>query len=125
MSCVILPALVAPLVPRIGPPMERGLLERAAGLLTVPLPPIVRPADVEPPATSTAVQREDNQLVHPARKDENWTATSESSTVPMYWLSIRRLYTRVRAPTWTLFRFSAIRPTGLRRGARLPGARRP
>lgn len=27
----------------------------------------------------------------------------------MYWLSIRRLYTRVQAPTWALIRFSAVR----------------
>jgi hypothetical protein len=109
MRCVILSALVAPLVSRIPLATERALLELAAGLLTVALPPVVTPADVEPSATSVASQLEDNELVHPGRRDENWTATSASSTVSTYWLSIRRLYTRVQAPTWTLLRFSALR----------------
>jgi hypothetical protein len=109
MVCVILPALGAPLVSRIRQPAERSLLELAASLVAVALAPVIRPTDVEPDATSVAVQREDNELVHPARTDENWTATSASSTVPAYWLSIRRLYTRVQAATWTLLSFSAIR----------------
>jgi hypothetical protein len=108
MSCVILPALVAPLVPRIRQPTKRGLLEPAADLVAVALAAVVAPADVKPPATSAAAQREDGQLVHPARKDENWTATSASSKVSRYWLSIRRLYTRVQAATWALLRFSAV-----------------
>jgi hypothetical protein len=108
MGSVILPALVAPLVPRIRQPMKRGLLVLAAGLRAVTLAPVVRPADVEPSATTAASQLEDNELVHPARTDENWTLTSASSTVCVYWLSIRRLYMRVQAPTWALLRFPAI-----------------
>ena len=105
MRCMVLSAPVAPLVARIPQPTERGLLELAAGLGAVPLAVVVGPADVKSPATSGAVQREDIQLVHPARKVGNWTATSASSTVPRYWLSIRRLYTRVQAVTWTLLSF--------------------
>jgi len=108
MGCMVLPSLVASTVPAIGPSPERGLLAPAAVLGAVALAPIVTPADVESPAASTALQREDHELVHPARKDENWTTTSATRTVSMYWLSIRRLYTRVQAPTWTLLRFSAL-----------------
>ena len=105
---MVLSAPVAPLVARIPQPTERGLLEAAAGLSAVALAVVVAPADVKSPATSAATQREDIQLVHPARKDENWTATSATITVPTYWLSIRRLYTRVQAATWALLRFSAV-----------------
>jgi hypothetical protein len=105
MRCMVLSALVAPLVARIPQPTERGLLEPAAGLIAVALAVVVASADMKSSATSAAVQREDIQLVHPARKVENWTATSASSTIPMYWLSIRRLYTRVQAATWALLSF--------------------
>jgi hypothetical protein len=108
MGSMVLPSLVAPLMPPVRPSPKRGLLERAAVLGAVALAPIVRPADVEPSSASTALQREDHELVHPARKDENWTTTSASRTLWMYWLPIRRLYTRVQAPTWTLLRFSAL-----------------
>jgi hypothetical protein len=109
MGCVILSTLVAPLVPRIRPPTKRSLLELAAGLVAVAMAPVIRPADDESPAAPAATKSEDNELVHPARKDENWTATSSTMTVPRYWLSIRRLYMRVQAPTWALLRFSAVR----------------
>ena len=109
MRCVILSTFVAPLVSRSRTPMNRGLLELAAGVVAVALAPVVRPTDDESFAAPAATQLEDNELVHPARKDENWTATSATITVPTYWLSIRRLYTRVREPTWTLLRFSAVR----------------
>lgn len=125
MVCVILPALGAPLVSRIRQPAERSLLELAASLVAVALAPVIRPTDVEPDATSVAVQREDNELVHPARTDENWTATSASSTVPAYWLSIRRLYTRVQAATWTLLRSPPFGATGSLRAARVPGVSPP
>jgi hypothetical protein len=109
MRRVILPTLVASLVSRSRQPMTRGLLELAAGLIAIALAPVVRPTDDESLAAPTATQLEDNELVHPARKDENWTATSATITVRTYWLSIRRLYTRVQAPTWALIRFSAVR----------------
>jgi hypothetical protein len=109
MRRVILPTFVASSVPRIRQSTKRGLLELAAGVVAVALAPVVRPTDNEPLAAPAATQLEDNELVHPARKDENWTATSATITVPMYWLSIRRLYTRVQAPTWALIRFSAPR----------------
>jgi hypothetical protein len=109
MTCVILPTLVAPLVSRIRQPTKRSLLELAAGLVAVALASVVRSTDDEPLAAPTATQLEDNELVHPARKDKNWTATSATITVPTYWLSIRRLYTRVQAPTWALIHFSAHR----------------
>jgi hypothetical protein len=107
MGCVILSTLVAPLVSGIRPPMQRGLLELAAGLVAVALAPVIRPTDVEPPATSGATQLEDNEPVHPARKDENWTATSATITVRRYWLSIRRRYMRVQLVTGPSFVSSA------------------
>ena len=109
MRRVILSTLVAPLVPRIPQTTKGSLLELAAGVVAVALAPVVRPTDNEFLAAPAAIQLEDNELVHPARKDENWTATSATITVPTYWLSIRRLYTRVQAPTWALIRFSAPR----------------
>jgi hypothetical protein len=60
MGCVILPALVTSLVPRIRQPMKRGLLELAAHLIAVALATVVRPADMEPSATSGTSQLEDN-----------------------------------------------------------------
>jgi hypothetical protein len=105
MSCVVLPAFRASLVSRIPPPTKGGFLELAAGLVAVGLAPVVSPTDDESLAAPAARQLEDNKLVHPARKDENWTTTSANLTVPTYWLSIRRLYTRVQAPTWALIRF--------------------
>ena len=105
MRGVILPALVAPLMPGIRGPMERSLLELAAILAAVTLPSVIRPADEEPPQASPAAQLEDHELVHPRRKDENWTAASGSSIVASYRLSIRWPYMRVQAPTWALLRF--------------------
>lgn len=109
MRCVISATFVAPLVSRSRTPMNRGLLELATGVVAVALAPVVRSTDDESLAASAATQPEDNELVHPARKDENWTTTSVTTTVPVHWLSIRRLYTRVQAPTWALIRFSAVR----------------
>jgi hypothetical protein len=105
MRCMVLPPLVAPLVPGIRSSPQGGLLELAAVLTAVALAPVVGPADVEPPATAAAIQLEDQELVHPARKDENWTTTSRSGTVAPYRLSIRWPYMRVQAPTWALLRF--------------------
>ena len=102
---VISSALVASLVLGIGEPPLARLLELAAGLAAVTLTSVIRLADMELRRASTAAQLEDNELVHPARRDENWTATSAPITVPAYWLSIRRPYARVQAPTWALFRF--------------------
>jgi len=100
--------------------MERCLLEPAATRAAVTLPSVIRPADEEPPQASPAAQLEDNELVHPSRRDENWTAISGASTVREYWLSIRRLYMRVQAPTWALLRFTPpLGPTGTCRPARL------
>ena len=69
------------------------------------------------------VQLEDQELVHPAREDENWTTTSRSGTVAPYRLSIRWPYMRVQAPTWALLRF--IRGSDLQQRTRpgeFPGA---
>ena len=82
MRRVILPTLIASLVPRIPQTTKRGLLELAADLVAIALTPVVRPTDNEPLAAPTATQLEDNELVHPARKDENWTATSAAIKVP-------------------------------------------
>ncbi len=105
MRGVILSALVAPLVSRIREPAGRGLLGLAATIAAVALPPVIRPTNVERRRASAAAQRENNELVHPRGRDENWTPASASTTVRAYWLSIRRLYMRVQASTWTLLRF--------------------
>jgi hypothetical protein len=103
---VISSALVASLVLGIGEPPLARLLELAAGLAAVTLSPVVMLADMELHRASTAAQLEDNKPVHPSQRDENWTAASGATTVPAYWLSIRRLYMRVQAPTWALLRFT-------------------
>jgi hypothetical protein len=114
MCGVVLPALLAPLVAGIRGAMECSLLALAAFRAAVALPSIIRPTDEEPLQASPAAQREDHKLVHPSRRDENWTATSGSTTVRAYWLSIHRLYMRVQAPTWTLLRFKPqLGPTGM------------
>lgn len=76
MCCMVLAPLVASLMPGICPSPKGSLLELAAVLAAVALAPVVRPADVERLATVAAIQLEDHELVHPARKDENWTTTS-------------------------------------------------
>jgi hypothetical protein len=105
MCGVILPPLLAALVFRARKPMVRGLGEGSAVLAAVGLPPVIRTTDVELRRASAAAQLEEDELVHPSRRDENWTAPSGASTVRMYRLSIRWPYTRVQAPTWTLLRF--------------------
>ena len=111
MRSVILAPLLAALVFRARKPMARGLRKVSTALAAVDLAPVVRSTDMEPRRALAAAQLEENELVHPSRTDENWTAASGASTVRAYWLSIRRLYTRVQAPTWTLLSF--IRGSGL------------
>lgn len=105
MRDVILAPLLAALVLRTRESMARGLCKFSAVLAAVGLPSVVRVADMEPRRASAAAQLEEGQLVHPARTDENWTATAGASTVRTYGLSIRRPCTRVQAPTWTLLSF--------------------
>jgi len=105
MGGVILSPLLAALVFCTREPTARGLRKVSAVLRAVGLPPIVRWIDVEPRRAVAAAQFVENELVHSSRSDENWTATSGASTVRTYWLSVRRPYTRVQAPTWTLLRF--------------------
>jgi len=50
MCRMVLPPLVAPLVPRSRLSVERGFLEVTAHLVAVALSPVVRPADVESPS---------------------------------------------------------------------------
>jgi hypothetical protein len=106
MRGMVLSALVAALVSSICSPMQRSLCELGAFCAAVDLPSVVRPADEEPRQASPAAQLENNELVHPVRSNENWTATSGPITVRAYWLSIHQLYMRVQAPTWTLLRFT-------------------
>lgn len=81
MRGVIVATLDGALVPSIGEPAERGLLALAALLTAVALTSVVRSADHESAGAMTAGQREDIELVHPARMVENWTAISETPTV--------------------------------------------
>lgn len=86
---VVLPALVAALVPGIGEPPKRRLLDGTAAVAAVPLSPVVAAADEERPLAAAATQLEQEYVVHPARKGENWTTASGSGTVGPYRLSIR------------------------------------
>jgi len=78
---VIVAALVAPLMLGIGEPPDRGLLALAALVPAIPLSSVVRPAHHERLHAVAARQREDIELVHPARMVENWTARSWTTTV--------------------------------------------
>ena len=84
MRSVVLPTLVAPLVSGIRGPMKRGLLEFAAVRAAVALPSVIRSTNEEPLQASPTAQLENHELVHPSRRDENWTATSGSTTVRAY-----------------------------------------
>jgi hypothetical protein len=106
---VVLPALVAALVLGIGEPSERGLLDGTAVVAAVSLSPIVATADVERSSAAAAAQLEQEYVVHPARKDENWTTASGSGTVIPYRLSIRWPYMRVQLLTGPSFVSSAAR----------------
>jgi hypothetical protein len=82
---VVLSALLAPLMPGIREASSRGLLELATDVLAVALASVVRTTDDKLLPAVAAGQREDNELVHPSRMGENWTATSETTTVSAYW----------------------------------------
>ena len=113
MRGMVLSALVAALVSSICSPMQRSLRELGAFRAAVDLPSVVRPADEETRQASPAAQLKNNELVHPVRSDENWTAASGPIKVRAYCLSIHRLYMRVQAPTWALLRFTPLSvPTG-------------
>jgi hypothetical protein len=81
---VILSAQIAPLMSSTRQPMTRGLLELTTDLVAVALASIMRLADVEPCQAAAATQLVENDLVHPWRMDENWTATSGPTTVRAY-----------------------------------------
>jgi len=102
---VVLPALVAALVLGIGEASKRSLLDGTTVVAAISLSSVVATADVEQPPATAAAQLEQEYVVHPKRKDENWTTASGSGTVAPYRLSIRWPYMRVQAPTWTLLRF--------------------
>jgi hypothetical protein len=94
---VIFPAQVAPLVPRICEPVDRPSSCLAATPVAVDLSSVITLADEELFRAQPAVPLEEHELVHPSRRDENWTAASGPITVRTYWLSIRRLYMRAQA----------------------------
>lgn len=114
---MVLPAFIAALVLGIGESPERRLLDGAAEVVAVPLTAVIAATDVERPSATATAQREQKYLVHPSRKDENWTTASGPSTVVPYRLSIRWPYMRVQAPTWALLRF--IRGSDLQQPAPL------
>src|ERR1051325_6170686 len=82
---MILSAFLAPLMPGIREAAQSGLLELATDVRAVALAAVVRATDDKGLPAVAAGQREDNELVHPSRTGENWTATSETTTVPAYW----------------------------------------
>jgi hypothetical protein len=113
---MVLPALVAALVLGIGESSKRGLLDGTAVVAAVSLSPVVATADVERSSAAAAAQLEQQYVVHPARKDENWTTASGSGTVTPYRLSIRWPYTRVQLLTGPSFVSSAARTYSTRPG---------
>src|SRR5689334_20907660 len=78
---VVLSAFLAPLMPGIREAAQSGLPEGATDARAVALAAVVRATDAESLPAVAAGQREDNELVHPSRTAENWTATSETTTV--------------------------------------------
>lgn len=109
MSCVILSTRVAPLVSGSRPPMKRGLLDRTTVIAAVPLSSVVSAAEEERLPAAAAAQLEQEYVVHPSRKDENWTTASGACTVAPYRLSIRWPYMRVQLLTGPSFVSSAPR----------------
>jgi len=99
MCGVIVAPLGGALVPSIGEPAERGLLALTARLAAVALTSVVGSADHETTGAVTAGQREDIELVHPARMVENWTAISETTTVN-YVLARPSIAGTSRAQVW-------------------------
>ena len=83
MRGMIVPSLGGALVSSIGEPADRGLLSTPARVPAVDLAPIVGPTHHKPAGTVTANQREDIELVHPVRMGKNWTAASDTVTVPL------------------------------------------
>jgi hypothetical protein len=81
---VVSSALVTALMLGIGEAAQGGLLELAAEVLAVALASVVRTTDDKLLPAVAAGQREDNELVHPSRTGENWTAASETTTVSAY-----------------------------------------
>lgn len=102
---VIFATFAASLMLGTGAAPHRRLLAPAAILTAVALPSVVGSTDVKLARASSAPKLEHQQLVHPSRKDENWTVASGPYKVRLYQLSIRRLYMRVQASTWALLRF--------------------
>jgi hypothetical protein len=78
---VILPTLVAALMLGIGESPERSLLDGTTSVAAVSLSPVVATADVERPPAAAAAQLEQEYVVHPARKDENWTTAFKRERV--------------------------------------------
>jgi hypothetical protein len=84
MRRVIVPALGASLVSCIPAATKRRLFQDTAYVTAVGLSVVVGLTHVERPRASTAAQLEDHELVHPLRRDENWTTASGSLTVRVY-----------------------------------------
>src|SRR5690348_16041117 len=82
---VVLSAILAPLMLGIREAAPGGPLELATDVLAVALTAVVRATDDEGPPAIPAGQREDDEVDHPSRTGENWTSTSETTTVPAYW----------------------------------------
>jgi hypothetical protein len=82
---VVSSAFLAPLMLGIREPAQGGLLALAADARAVALASVVGTTDDERLPAVAAAQRKDNELVHPSRTNENWTATSETTTVSAYW----------------------------------------
>jgi hypothetical protein len=99
MRGVVVAPFDGPLVPSIGKPAECGVLALAALVAAVALASVVGPADHEPGRAVTARQREDIELVHPARMVENWTAISETTKVS-YVLARPSIAGTSRAQVW-------------------------
>jgi hypothetical protein len=81
---VVLSSFLTPLMLGIRAAAQSGLLELATVGRAVALAAVVRTTDDKLLPAVAAGQREDNELVHPSRTGENWTAASETTTVSAY-----------------------------------------
>src|SRR5712672_1473461 len=121
MRSVIFPTLVAPLVSRIRQPTDRSLLKPSADFVAVALAPVVRPADVEPLATSAASQLEDNELVHPARRTKTGQRLQRPAQSPCTGCPSAGCTRGSRRQPGPSFISPPFGPTGTPREARLLG----
>lgn len=91
---VALSPLGAALVPRIGAPMARRLLDSATPVAAIALASVVRATHAERRQTASAPEDEDLELAHPARDGRKLDSTCRTADSTCVLLPIHQLYTR-------------------------------